>query len=90
MLHKLKIFRQFADAIYNGEKTFEFRKDDRNFKVGDQIRFQAIELADGEICFIDHPINFALYDITYILDNKDSKWVFDKDFIIFSIKESTL
>lgn len=31
--HKLKVFIKYADAIMNGTKTFEIRKNDRNFKV---------------------------------------------------------
>ena len=29
MIHELKCEKQFFDAVVNGEKTFEIRKDDR-------------------------------------------------------------
>lgn len=35
--HRLKVLIKYADAIMNGTKTFEVRKNDRNFKVGDKI-----------------------------------------------------
>lgn len=35
--HELKILRPFADAISRGEKTFEVRKNDRNFEAGDIV-----------------------------------------------------
>ncbi|EDN7323724.1 DUF3850 domain-containing protein [Listeria monocytogenes] len=33
--HSLKILPEYFDAIDHGVKTFEIRKNDRNFKVGD-------------------------------------------------------
>lgn len=38
--HTLKIQKQYADAVLNGTKTFEIRKNDRNFKVGDKAPAQ--------------------------------------------------
>lgn len=39
MLHELKIKSNFLNDIISNKKTFEIRKDDRNFKVGDIISF---------------------------------------------------
>jgi hypothetical protein len=33
--HRLKVLIKYADAIMDGTKTFEIRRNDRNFKVGD-------------------------------------------------------
>lgn len=35
MIHELKTWIEFFDAVYWGDKTFEVRKNDRNFKEGD-------------------------------------------------------
>lgn len=35
--HELKIWPQFFQAIIDGRKTFEVRKNDRNFREGDQL-----------------------------------------------------
>lgn len=35
MIHELKIYPDFFNAVISGEKTFEIRKNDRQFKVGD-------------------------------------------------------
>lgn len=40
MLHKLKILPEFYEQVINGNKTFELRKNDRNFKHGDTVRLQ--------------------------------------------------
>lgn len=37
MEHKLKILPQYFKAVQSGEKTFEIRKNDRGFKVGDTL-----------------------------------------------------
>lgn len=34
--HRLKVFIKYADAIMNGTKTFEIRKNDRGYEVGDK------------------------------------------------------
>lgn len=68
--HRLKINERYADAVLNGTKTFEIRKNDRNFKVGDKIVFRVI-IDKG--CYagavVMHPLNDAVYRINYILNN---------------------
>lgn len=34
-VHRLKSWARFWDAVFQGNKTFEIRKDDRDFEVGD-------------------------------------------------------
>ena len=40
MRHELKIETQYYNAILRGEKKFEIRKNDRNFRVGDTIELR--------------------------------------------------
>jgi hypothetical protein len=35
--HELKVWPQFFDALLSGEKTFEARRNDRDFRVGDSL-----------------------------------------------------
>ena len=35
--HELRTWPPYWEHIYDGIKTFEFRKDDRNFQVGDLV-----------------------------------------------------
>ena len=35
MIHKLKIESKYFEEVHTGKKSFEIRKNDRNFQVGD-------------------------------------------------------
>lgn len=37
MTHELKIMPPYYDWVFSGLKTFEIRKDDRGYKVGDEL-----------------------------------------------------
>lgn len=68
--HRLKVFVKYADAIMSGAKTFEIRKNDRGYRVGDKIVFDVVTnegYAVGEAA--RHPLNGEVYRIDYILDD---------------------
>ena len=67
MIHKLKTINPYFTAVWKGHKTFEIRKNDRNFAINDilyLLEFEPFPNNDG-----------GLYHrgikcmITYILDN---------------------
>ena len=62
-LHNLKIKAEYATAKLKGVKPFEIRLNDRNFKVGDIIRYHCI---DNPIT--DRTISVLLFQIVYITD----------------------
>ena len=43
MIHELKIQSEYFEVVNNKTKTFEIRKNDRNFKVGDKILLREID-----------------------------------------------
>ena len=45
MIHALKIYPEYFDEVRKGNKRFELRKNDRNFRVGDCL---ALNEWDGE------------------------------------------
>lgn len=45
--HTLKLNDRYFDAVANGTKTFEIRKDDRGFRVGDTLVMYRVG-ADGK------------------------------------------
>lgn len=44
MIHSLKIESEFFKKIVEGTKTFEVRKNDRNFQVGDYLGLNEVTL----------------------------------------------
>lgn len=60
-IHELKIYPQYLDALKRGVKTFEIRYNDRNYQVGDILKFNdsqfeiiyihaGLGLIDGYVC----------------------------------------
>ena len=81
MLHKIKIRESFANAVNNGDKTFEVRKNDRGYQKGDTIQFVVLYDSDG--CeMISHPLMEKTFEITYVL----SGWGIEEGYCVFGIK----
>lgn len=64
MTHEIKIQKEFAQAVYLGEKTFEVRYNDRGYQKGDLVKFQVM---DGMVGCPTHPLNDMTFEITYVL-----------------------
>lgn len=81
MLHEIKLDISFCDLVNDGIKTFEVRKNDKNYQIGDLVRFKPVG-----VCFhpVEHPIKDKTYKITYVL----SGWGIEEGFCVFAIKES--
>lgn len=47
MIHELKTWPEFFDAVKRGEKTFEVRRNDRGFQVGDTLRLVRWQPSEG-------------------------------------------
>lgn len=47
MRHELKTWPEYFESILSGDKTFEVRKNDRDFKVGDIISLKEWNPATG-------------------------------------------
>lgn len=67
MLHELKIKQCYLIHILEGKKMFEIRINDRDFQVGDTIRFLPIEDKIYNAYDIMTPI--PEFRITYILSD---------------------
>ena len=79
-LHELKIKEEYFNAILRGEKTFELRKNDRDYEVGDLIHFIK---TDG-LEYFNHSKD--TYRIIYILKNVP-EYGLKKDYCILAIKK---
>lgn len=47
MIHELKTWPEFFDAVKRGDKTFEVRRNDRGFQVGDTLRLVRWQPSQG-------------------------------------------
>ena len=65
MLHQLKIKQCYLCHILEGGKTFEIRKNDRDFQVGDTIRFLPLEDENYNVYKITSPL--PSYRIIYFM-----------------------
>lgn len=64
MIHAVKITPEYFEACTSGKKTFEVRRNDRPYMVGD---FLALNEWKGE----DYTGRCALFAITYILEGSN-------------------
>lgn len=80
MTHNLKLNIGLCTLVLSGKKSFEIRKNDRNFQEGDTVVFTPWDpLKDMAL---HHPIEYKSFIITYItsFEQKD-------DFIVMAIKK---
>lgn len=73
-VHEIKIEEKYFNAIRNGVKLFELRKNDRNYQVDDLVKFIVNDRATD-----------YLYQITYVLENVED-YGLKKGYCIFGIK----
>ena len=73
--HDLKIWKEFYKEVYSGTKTFEIRKNDRDFKVGDILVLNEFDTELGE-----QTGAWCTAEITYITD-----WQQQEDFVVMGI-----
>lgn len=78
MIHELKIKSEYLLEVENGNKTFEIRKNDRNFKIGDYLHLRGYN--DGSYTGLE-----SVKKITYIFEGND-EYGLKKGFCILSIK----
>lgn len=81
-IHKLKLDINFCDAVFDGKKTFEVRKNDRGYQTGDRIKFIPID-SHNPAETIYHRIENREYQITYILNG----WGIKNGYVVLAIKE---
>lgn len=89
-IHELKILPQYFSAIKEEKKTFELRKDDRGFQVGDVLMLKEFNLQEkyetiegAETYFSGNKI---LRQITYIFKDETENMGLSKDYAILGIK----
>lgn len=71
-LHELKIKKEYFNKIIEERKTFELRKDDRNYQIGDLIHF--VEVYEREVWVGPEPL---IVCITKKISSKESTREFE-------------
>lgn len=71
MIHELKTWPIYFQAIIREGKNFELRKNDRDFKVGDHVRLMEY-MPSGSGCYSSNSVGFytgahVLLRIAYVL-----------------------
>lgn len=84
-LHELKIKEEYFKEVLRGNKTFELRKNDRDYQVGDLIHFLSV---NGGNLIIGNPAynEKLVFQITYILKDV-AEYGLDKEYCILGIKK---
>ena len=85
-LHELKIKQEYLIDVALGNKTFELRYNDRDYQVGDLIRFIDISVGYTSNDVEPYIDENTLYRITYVLKDVE-KYGLDKDYCILAIKK---
>ena len=65
MTHEIKLSEQYAQAVKDGEKTFEIRYNDRGYQKGDKIKFNVIENTPFK-SEVNYKYQLPEYEITYV------------------------
>lgn len=63
--HSLKIEHGYFEAVLNGKKTYEIRRNDRGFKLGELLRLRELDAECN-----GYTGRFALAEITHITSDK--------------------
>jgi hypothetical protein len=78
MKHELKTWPQYFAAIEKGEKTFEIRKNDRDFKKGDLL-----ELQEWDPITEKYTCNIITFGVGYVIT--DTRWGLQEGFCVMSL-----
>lgn len=77
MIHELKCWPQFFQAVIEGRKTFEVRRDDRGFQAGDEVTLREYDPNAGPKAYTGRE---AYYRIGYV-----TGWEQQPGHVVFSL-----
>lgn len=85
MIHELKSWRHFFQAIISGDKVHDLRKNDRGYNVGDVLVLKEYNFENGT-----YTGSWCEAVVTYITDNRTpcaySSAVLPNDYCILSLR----
>jgi hypothetical protein len=79
-IHELKIYKEYFSLIISGLKSWELRKDDRDFERGDEL---VLKEYDGkELCYTGR---FLHRKVDYVL--KGGQFGLEEGYVIMSLSK---
>lgn len=93
--HDLKLNERFFDAINNGIRTFDIRKDEGRFNIGDTIKYYCVDDDKNEITVPNYKTNtevpLRVYcAIIYILTHDDYPFGVPDGYCVLGIKRTSM
>ena len=83
--HRLKTLPPYFERVQSGQKTFEIRKNDRDFQVGDILELEYYNpLESSLVGYNCHFVPIIKVEVKYILNG--GKFGLDADYCIMAIE----
>lgn len=79
MIHNLKIYDWALEELVAGRKTYEIRKDDQKYKVGDTLVFPYAVGSSGDI-------ELRMFTVTHILTWRTFPGGLKRGYVILSLE----
>lgn len=80
-IHELKTWPAFFWPVVHGDKTFELRKNDRDFQVGDVLVLREWDPVTEQYTGASSPG----WHVTYVLAAEMSGWVLQPGYVVLGI-----
>lgn len=68
-IHELKILDHFFEDVISGKKTFEIRRNDRDFYVGDLLALNEVQKPDPTWASPEYTGRCCVVQVEYLLDD---------------------
>ena len=81
--HKIKLNKNYADAVLSGDKNFEVRYNDRGYQKGDRVKFLVVDESGVNI---PHKLESRQYVITYLIHG----YGLERDWCVFGIRPTDM